>query len=587
MTASVQIAGFSATDKVPGFFGETKTGQGPSSIQNVPMVVLVVGIMGASGFAAYTPYQITSTADADKYFLAGYQAARMSYAALQVPGAVVWAMGIPAASGAVAATSVLNISGTWSSAGTLTYRINGESRSLTVNAIDTPTTFSASVASDISAQTRWPVSATSAQLGSTTTYQVTLTHKTAGAGGNQQVFAVDVSQAPAGFVASLTSSNIGGQLTWKATQAYGVGAWANPITGGAGFAFKATAGGSSGSTEPTWPVVVGTTVVDGTVTWTCEYAILTGGLVPFFGGTGTESNTLAISAIANTKYDRIASGQNDATNLAAWSVAADAAAGPTANLLEQVVCATNAPLATAAALAQTTLNDVRCDVLWELNAETHPCEIAATFASARSTLENGNWAQGYDDYVLPGVAVQSQTADYPNHATLVAALNEGVTPIQNKNGKATIVRAIVSHCLNAGIADYSTLDTSDLTVPDQIRADVRVYWLFTFKPNNPVVSPDPSTTAGGQLGPWPPSGVATPKLWNAKVYSRLKGYEAGTGFPYPQLQLGSVDRFLPVTIYSAPQNCLLSAISAVPIAQNHQIGASIRGIQGGPASVTS
>jgi phage tail sheath gpL-like len=332
---------------------------------------------------------------------------------------------------------------------------------------------------------------------------------------------------------------------------------------------------------------VGSTTTDGSVTWTCEYAILTGGLVPFYGGTGTESVSLALAAIAQTQYDRIAAAQNDATNLGLYKTQIDAAAGPTINILEQVVTATNGTLAAAASLSQTTLNDTRFGVLWYLNCETHPCEISASFAALRSSLEAGNPAQGYDNAPLLGVAIQSQTADYANHATLVAALNEGVTPVQNYNGQACIVRAIVTHSLNGSTPDYSTLDTSDLTVPDQMRQTVRLYWVSYFKPNNPVVSPDPTTSAGGQLGAWPPSGVATPKLWNIKIVNILKQWESGTTFPYPQLQLGSVANFPPVTVYSSVQNCLLSAISVVPIALDHQIGVSVRGIQGGPASLVS
>jgi hypothetical protein len=55
-----------------------------------------------------------------------------------------------------------------------------------------------------------------------------------------------------------------------------------------GFYFVATAGGTSGATEPTWPSTIGNTVSDGTVTWTCA-----GSTLYFYTATqgGTSANS--------------------------------------------------------------------------------------------------------------------------------------------------------------------------------------------------------------------------------------------------------------------------------------------------------
>ena len=72
-----------------------------------------------------------------------------------------------------------------------------------------------------------------------------------------------------------TSDNMyliaGGSRTysdWAATTAYSLADRRVPTTKN-GFFYEVTTAGTSGGTEPTWPVSVGGTVSDGTVTWTC------------------------------------------------------------------------------------------------------------------------------------------------------------------------------------------------------------------------------------------------------------------------------------------------------------------------------
>ena len=50
---------------------------------------------------------------------------------------------------------------------------------------------------------------------------------------------------------------------------YAMGAHVRPAAA-TGYQYVATAGGHSGTKEPRWPTTVGGTVVDGSVTWTCE-----------------------------------------------------------------------------------------------------------------------------------------------------------------------------------------------------------------------------------------------------------------------------------------------------------------------------
>ena len=60
-----------------------------------------------------------------------------------------------------------------------------------------------------------------------------------------------------------------GAAAWVATTAYAVGDTVIPVVANDRFYYVATSNaGTSAGTEPTWPVVTGDTVVDGTVTWT-------------------------------------------------------------------------------------------------------------------------------------------------------------------------------------------------------------------------------------------------------------------------------------------------------------------------------
>lgn len=71
---------------------------------------------------------------------------------------------------------------------------------------------------------------------------------------------------------SLTLSSLIGKvdnISWAASTAYSTNDKRCPTTANRkGYQYQATTGGTSGSTEPTWPTDVGGTVTDGSVTWT-------------------------------------------------------------------------------------------------------------------------------------------------------------------------------------------------------------------------------------------------------------------------------------------------------------------------------
>ena len=363
---------------------------------------------------------------------------------------------------------------------------------------------------------------------------------------------------PSGFVASITGP------TWVTSTVYAAGQYVVPTTAN-GYFYKCTLGHTS-ATQPTWPTTVGGTVTD----WVCAGAILNGGIVPFNGGSGVESVTAALATIATKQYDRIGIGQNDSTNLGAWHTQLDSQAGALANLLQQGVCATNGASAAAQTLTQTTLNDGRFELVRVINCETHPSEIAASHASTR-LVEAACPATFYNYGLLTAVAPQSQPADWPNHATLVSDLNAGVSPgTTSASAQVQIVRAITTLSLTGSVPNYGTLDVAQQSVPDAFRAFTSLDWTLDYQVQNPTLEPDP---APGER--YPPSGVATPSLWNARVYANEKDWEQGRGFPYPQIQ--QVDTHLPVSYFDVVRKCIMTAAPILAVYNNAQLGVSVRG----------
>lgn len=116
---------------------------------------------------------------------------------------------------------------------------------------------------------------------------------------NQDSWQTDTDQA-AFFQLSTAASTVkvGAPGTvWSATTFFPNAANTFP-TAANGFYFVTDAGGTTGSVEPTWPTIVGATVSDGSVTWTCVGP--TAGLVT---ATITPSMTSALTSDARFVCD--------------------------------------------------------------------------------------------------------------------------------------------------------------------------------------------------------------------------------------------------------------------------------------------
>lgn len=63
---------------------------------------------------------------------------------------------------------------------------------------------------------------------------------------------------------------------WRPNEIYDDGEYVRPAGKGNGYAFECTTPGTSSSREPVWPTVIGRTVTDGSVVWTCRAALNNG-----------------------------------------------------------------------------------------------------------------------------------------------------------------------------------------------------------------------------------------------------------------------------------------------------------------------
>lgn len=285
-------------------------------------------------------------------------------------------------------------------------------------------------------------------------------------------------------------------------------------------------------------------------------------LVPFSGGTGTESIANALEVLESGVYDYIAAAQTDATNAALLKAHVDSESSPTVAHLEHVIFGSNAAYATAASFASSTLNHPRCAVVWYENCETHPAVIAANAAAYRSSVVGGSPNHVYSGKALRSVVPQRYKSDVPNHQVLVAALNTGLTPLAFTDGYVRIVRDCTSKCLTGANPDYRTYGWPTADVPDRMRKELGALY-YERREGNPHCGPDPIAGEAGEL-----PGVETPKSFSTAATALWKEKERSNW-------LQDVDT-KPIRVrYDFDRKCLMVSAPVTVRTQNLQMGAVI------------
>jgi phage tail sheath gpL-like len=239
------------------------------------------------------------------------------------------------------------------------------------------------------------------------------------------------------------------------------------------------------------------------------------------GGTGAEDVTTVLTTLTKTRYARIAIGHNDSTNTALWEAHMNTKAGPLQLLLDQLIVGHNGTKAQAITVGQTNLNAFRASVIWLRNAENHPCQLGAIVAAFRSVYEQTSPIYDWDNFALSYLRGQAFADDVPSDTEQDECLNAGVTPLTTVDGGVRIVRMVTSYCVSNAVQDERCLDIGDIVMTDYATLDIKLMYETQFRPQNPIVRPDPSPEEEP-----PAAGIAYPKLWNGLVGERLEEYYA-------------------------------------------------------------
>lgn len=510
------ITGWSSTSKVPGVVAEVVYGSGPINAASIPLVTLLLGIQASTG--TRTGNQdvtgFNNADDAADFWGARSEIAQMAYRALGIPGVNLVGMGVIQSSGGGLAAATLTITITLSS-------------------------------------------------GTSPASQGTLQYWL---GGHYITVSFSTTDTVTTIAASIvTQINQNPRWPFTATNSSGVVTVTVFTQGVRGNDYIAFYDGTK---------AVGTNVVNA---FTGGTAVTGGGLHFTAGANGAtvEAISTCLNILYPGMYDFIAAAQYDATNAALFLTHSQQKAGPLEMRPTRFLFGQIGTLSAAISLAQTTLNDQRAAVVWALNCESVPSEIAATAAAWRQAKSQNDPGASFDGDVLPGILPQRSKVDNAQRTTQESALANGVTPLVTVGNSMQIVRAIGSHSLTSTTPDYRTLDWADDYVPDFIRKDLTLYWQTEYVVANPRVADDP---APEQLER--PAGVATPERWNQQITARLLGYEQrGPVGPLPIVV--NTQLHPPVSGFDANARRIVSLIPVEVMPGNHQVGMSIRQIVSG------
>jgi phage tail sheath gpL-like len=430
---SITIVGFDSTNKIPGFFGETVYNAGPVTAGSIPILLLITGTQLSTGTA--TPNQdvlfVTSQTDADTFWGAGSEMAVQAQGALQTLGVTLWGASTAEAGGSAASTATITVTGTWSTPGTWTGRVDGVLVQANALATDTIQTFATSIAAAINSVREISVVAV---VGAATAYVVTLTRKSKGARGNQGALYQVVAGLPSGMTVAIAG---GAAMTGPGLH----------FTGGSGVDSVATLLASVIQATQFDRIAFAQNDATNAGLW---HTFLNNQAAPLTGilqhgiccVTGSTFSAVVSLAQATLNAERIElCWQNDGETIPSFIAATFAA--------KRCAAEQNDP-------------DSSFD--------------GAILPGVAPQSQKSDWPNVATQIAALNSGVTPITTNASNQPVIIRAIT---THSQDANGNP----------------QYTTLDTSQAIVPDFVRLTARLYYTSVIKPGNPRVGPDPDPSA--------------------------------------------------------------------------------------------
>jgi phage tail sheath gpL-like len=248
------------------------------------------------------------------------------------------------------------------------------------------------------------------------------------------------------------------------------------------------------------------------------------------GGTTSDDPQAALDTLAAVQRRYLVAPYNDATQLAKFQTHVDTQDEPEVGHRKQMVWGAIDTLGNVTSLV-TARNFARGQCGWTFNADQPPSVLAAGLASRRAAGESLSVAHNFNGETIPGLKAQYRMADRPSSSQLVAALNNGITPLLSADdGSVYISRSITTHSRDSlGNADYRVLDTCKVSITDEGADRIELGFWDRYRTFN--ASQDPPD--GEASAP----GVVTPAMCEDLSYEIASGME-DEGL----LESGSVDR---------------------------------------------
>jgi phage tail sheath gpL-like len=523
------IDGWPLSSFLPGAFGQNKWGRGKASVGQFVIVCGLTGTKTAAGSMTADSGGEQSFSLDQSVALCGPRstAVQQAKAAFTVDGVSI--VHLPPAEAIGAAGAHINIAfgGTWGvtgvTSGSVFFWVNNEMIEVVVGSSDDTADASAAAELAFGSNQNLPVTAANGAAALTGTVALNgLSYPTA-FGTNTFTFIIDgvaknvtfsspaaeadvVTQINAVLLTSATAS-LSSHFLVITSATTGT---SSSVVIQQGTLLAATIGFTEGQTSTGTSTLVLTCDSKGTqgnsylLAWDLSQAptgltvTVTGGtaihsqLVPFTGGTGTESLTNVLAANETAVIDFWGVAQTDTSNAAIMKAFVESQAGPMIQHLESAHFGHNGSYAAATTFASTTLNHVQCVLGWERNCETHPAVIAANMAALRSSMVGANPNKVYAGLELKGVGPQRYEEDKPGLTEQDAALHAGVTVVMQatKGSPPVIVRDVVSKCLTGTTPNYNTLGWPHVDVPFTERKQFAAEYLQR-RLVNPSAGPDP------------------------------------------------------------------------------------------------